>query len=132
MIITNLRRQLTKLFFINFRNMKFKVILAADMNCGIGRGGTLPWNIPSDLKHFQRLTCGKRDGKSVVLMGRNTWNSIPEKFRPLKGRVNVVISRTLQGDENCLVFTSLEEAINHLQSQNYDRDNLWCIGGAQG
>ena len=60
------------------------MILAADIKGGIGKGGELPWNIPADLKHFQKLTRGKGDNSSVVIMGRNTWTSIPQKFRPLK------------------------------------------------
>lgn len=107
------------------------MILAADVHGGIGKGGTLPWNIPSDLKHFQKLTRGKGDSSSVVIMGRNTWNSIPEKFRPLKGRTNIVISRTLK-NENCIVHGSIEAAMKHLTTMsNIDEDKIWCIGGAQ-
>jgi len=50
--------------------------------------GTLPWHLPEDLRHFKELTTGK-----PVIMGRKTWESLPEKFRPLPGRLNVVISR---------------------------------------
>ena len=54
----------------------------------IGAGGTMPWHLPEDLKHFSRTTKG-----SPVVMGRRTWQSFPEKFRPLPGRTNVVITR---------------------------------------
>ena len=59
----------------------------AKNNC-IGKGNQLPWHIPEDLKHFKELTSGK-----IVLMGRKTWESIPEKFRPLPKRANIVITR---------------------------------------
>ena len=79
-------------FFFLFKNnkklelyrMKLKLVVACDRRGGIGKNGTLPWNLPTDLKHFQKLTRGKNDNSAVVLMGRNTWESIPAKFRPLK------------------------------------------------
>lgn len=54
----------------------------------VGRDGGLPWHLPEDLAHFKRLTTG-----SVVVMGRRTWESLPERFRPLPGRTNVVLTR---------------------------------------
>ena len=69
-------------------------LIAAVANHGvIGREldgvGTLPWHLPEDLKHFRAITTGK-----PVIMGRKTWESLPEKFRPLPGRLNIVISRS--------------------------------------
>ncbi|WP_426309477.1 dihydrofolate reductase [Cellulosimicrobium sp. E-16] len=54
----------------------------------IGAGGTMPWHLPEDLAHFRRLTSGH-----PVVMGRRTWDSLPPRFRPLPGRVNVVVTR---------------------------------------
>jgi dihydrofolate reductase len=54
----------------------------------IGRDGGLPWHLPSDMKHFKELTTG-----GTVIMGRRTWESIPERFRPLPERRNIVLSR---------------------------------------
>jgi dihydrofolate reductase len=54
----------------------------------IGRDGALPWHLPEDLARFREVT----DGHPVV-MGRATWSSLPERFRPLPGRANVVLSR---------------------------------------
>jgi dihydrofolate reductase len=54
----------------------------------IGAGGTMPWHLPEDLKHFSRTTQG-----SPVVMGRRTWESFPPAFRPLPGRTNIVITR---------------------------------------
>ncbi|RBY90933.1 dihydrofolate reductase [Blastococcus sp. TF02A-30] len=53
----------------------------------IGADGGLPWHLPEDLALFRRLTTG-----STVVMGRRTWESLPERFRPLPGRVNVVLT----------------------------------------
>ena len=66
----------------------WNMILAADLKGGIGLRNDLPWKIPQDLKHFQKLTRGTAERESVVVMGRNTWQSIPEKFRPLKVSAN--------------------------------------------
>ncbi|WP_182113598.1 MULTISPECIES: dihydrofolate reductase [unclassified Actinotalea] len=54
----------------------------------IGRDGDLPWHLPEDQAHFREITTG-----SPVIMGRRTWESLPERFRPLPGRRNVVLSR---------------------------------------
>ena len=68
-------------------------------------GGSLPWNLPGDLRYFKELTSRTADPakRNAVIMGRKTWESIPPKFRPLPGRVNVVLSRSAgggAGDEN--------------------------------
>lgn len=60
----------------------------------IGRNGTIPWYVPEDLKHFQRTTAGK-----PVIMGRRTWESLPETYKPLPGRVNIIVSRSANGTE---------------------------------
>ena len=54
----------------------------------IGRENTIPWRIPEDMRHFREVTMGH-----PVVMGRRTWDSLPERFRPLPGRRNVVVSR---------------------------------------
>ncbi|MEF2977409.1 dihydrofolate reductase [Subtercola sp. YIM 133946] len=54
----------------------------------IGDGGTIPWRLPEDLAHFKELTLG-----DTVLMGRKTWDSLPDRFRPLPGRRNLVLTR---------------------------------------
>lgn len=66
-------------------------IVAADDRGGIGLNGKLPWHLPGDMKHFRDITTGT--GGNAVVMGRKTWESIPEKYRPLPGRINVVLTR---------------------------------------
>ena len=68
--------------------MKITAILAMTEDRVIGRDNELAWHIPEDLAHFKNLTLGQ-----VVIMGRNTFFSLPEKFRPLPGRRNVVLTR---------------------------------------
>ena len=64
------------------------LVVAYSENRVIGRDGDLPWRLPTDLKRFKELTTG-----GTVVMGRKTWDSLPERFRPLPGRRNVVVSR---------------------------------------
>jgi len=64
------------------------IIAAVAKNRVIGRDNQLLWHIPEDMAHFKALTAGH-----TVIMGRKTWESLPERFRPLPGRRNIVISR---------------------------------------
>lgn len=79
-------------------------ILAIDEENGIGKNGKLPWNIKADMEYFTNTTEASCTyvATNVVIMGKNTWNSIPEKHRPLKNRINIVISTTLETTFNNL------------------------------
>jgi dihydrofolate reductase len=103
--------------------MPLHLIYARSRNNVIGANGDLPWHLPEDLAHFKRTTLGQ-----PVIMGRVTWESIPEKFRPLPGRTNVVVSRqtglTAPGAQ---VVSSLQAAIDLFPAD----DVVWLIGGAQ-
>lgn len=80
------------------------LIVAATLHNGIGATGRLPWRLPNEMAYFAKVTtgtpatseanAGEKAGKNVVIMGRTTWESIPTKFRPLKGRINIVLSRS--------------------------------------
>lgn len=74
--------------------MSFSLVVAMDRKLGIGKGGTLPWRLPSDLAYFHDLTTGRPPAgkRNAVIMGRTTWESIPEKRRPLMHRLNVIIT----------------------------------------
>ena len=68
--------------------MKIAMIVAMDEDGFIGKGNSLPWRLPTDMARFRELTVG--DGFNSVVMGRKTWDSLPDSFRPLPERVNTV------------------------------------------
>src|SRR5579871_1873222 len=103
------------------------LIVASTTKLGIGHRGTLPWHLKRELQYFARVTSRVpssliRPGvrvQNAVVMGRRTWESIPERLRPLKGRVNVVLSSGLRAKEErngAIWCTSLEEAMEVLRS----------------
>jgi dihydrofolate reductase len=88
----------------------------------IGDAGTIPWRIPEDLKRFKELTMG-----SAVIMGRRTWDSLPERFRPLEGRRNVVITRQPDWSaDGAEVAHSFADALALAGDAP-----LWIIGGGE-
>jgi dihydrofolate reductase len=102
--------------------MSLNLILARARNGIIGKNNTLPWHLPEDLAHFKTTTMG-----CPVLMGRKTWESLPEKFRPLPGRDNFVLSRSSEFTaKGARIVHSVQDALDLVQS---DKD-LWVIGGA--
>lgn len=112
--------------------MKLALIVAVDEALGIGKDGDLPWKLPGEMKYFKRITTEAPDGKqNAVIMGRRTWQSIPERFRPLPSRVNVVLSRSLdlQVPEGVLRTGSLEQALGLLELQP-NLDSAFVIGGS--
>ena len=83
------------------------LVVAYARNGVIGRDGGLPWHLPGDMQHFKDVT-----GGGTVLMGRKTYMSIPEKFRPLPGRRNVVLSASgASVGPGAEVFSGLESAL---------------------
>ena len=82
--------------------------------------GAVPWHVPEDMRRFKELTMG-----STVVMGRLTWESLPEKFRPLPGRRNVVVTRQASYEASgAEVASSLEQALERADG------DVWVIGGA--
>jgi dihydrofolate reductase len=118
-------------------NHKIYIISAVDKNFGIGIKNALPWSFKSDMKHFKEITSITKDPnkRNAVLMGRKTWESLPEKFRPLPNRINLILSRTknlneeIQKDPNpntAILVSSFKEAFSIL---NDDIEDLFIIGG---
>jgi dihydrofolate reductase len=103
--------------------MKLRLIYARARNGTIGKDNQMPWHLPEDLAHFKRVTLGQ-----PVIMGRKTWDSLPARFRPLPGRLNIVITRQTDWQaEGALRAGSIEEAI-HLCG---DAPEAWIMGGAE-
>ncbi len=100
------------------------IIVALDKNNLIGKNNDLPWpRIKEDMGYFQEKTT-----PYTVVMGRNTWDSIPSRFKPLTNRQNTVVSRNPKystGREGVLTATSVEEAI-----QIAETAKVFIIGGA--
>ncbi|MDV4145418.1 dihydrofolate reductase [Shimia sp. FJ5] len=88
-------------------------------NGAIGKDNDIPWHVPEDLKAFQRETLG-----GAIIMGRNTWDSLPVK--PLKNRMNIVVTRQPRLTEH--QAGSVEEAIAIAYAAGYRR--VYGIGGA--
>jgi dihydrofolate reductase len=85
----------------------------------LGANGALPWQLPEDLRLFKSLTMG-----STVVMGRRTWESLPENVRPLPGRRNVVLSSSLTvAGDGVDVASSVDDVLA-------GHDDFWVIGGA--
>lgn len=98
-----------------------KTIVAVDKNWGIGKDGGLLVNLPGDLKYFKEQTLGK-----VVVMGRTTFESLPGK-KPLKDRVNIVLSRNEEFQPDCIKCRSMGELFKTLEQ--YDMEDVFIIGG---
>jgi dihydrofolate reductase len=130
------------------------LILAATPSLGIGKGGTLPWpQLKKEMGYFARVTkrvpalANGADGTrrvNAVLMGRKTWDSIPPTFRPLKDRLNIVITRNAEAFEKSLgnsssrsdvniegplVASGIVDALAQLEEKE-DVERVFIIGGA--
>ncbi len=102
------------------------LIAAIGRNRELGSRGNLLWHLPDDLKHFRELTVGH-----PVIMGRKTWESLPEKFRPLPGRTNIVVSRQKGYPAlGAVVVNSIEEA-RFESARAPGSGELFLIGGGE-
>lgn len=102
----------------------FHCIAAMDIKRGIGRNNKLPWDLPNEYKHFVKMTktVTSKEKQNAVIMGKNTFFSIPQKFRPLKGRLNLVISSSLQSNDlpkDVILCRGLPEAMELLNTEFY-------------
>lgn len=105
--------------------MIISLIAALAKNRVIGKNNDLPWHLPDDMKYFMNTTKAHH-----VIMGRKNYESIPEKFRPLPNRTNIVITRQKNFQApNCIVLNSLEDAITF--AKNAGEQELFIIGGAE-
>jgi len=102
----------------------FNLIACVDENGALGYKNDLLFQYPEDMKLFKEATLG-----GIVIMGRNTWLSLPERFRPLPGRENIIISSTMEViPSRFTVAQSIEEVIEIVKESD---KNKWVIGGGK-
>src|SRR3989344_646152 len=99
--------------------MDLTLIVAISNNNVIGNNGKIPWRISEDLKRFRELTINH-----PVIMGRKTYDSFPEKFKPLPRRKNIILSKSLDEKENIYVARTIEDALELTEGQD-----PYVIGG---
>lgn len=103
--------------------MTIALVAAVARGGVIGRDGGIPWRVPEDVAFFKALTTGH-----AVVMGRKTWESIPDRFRPLPDRRNVVVTRNPDWSaEGADRVSSVEEALRLLAGE----ERVFVIGGAE-
>ena len=105
------------------------IIVAMCKNRGMGFKNTIPWHLSSDLQRFKYLTTSF-ENKNNVIMGRKTWDSLPNKYKPLPKRKNIIISskKDIIKQENVIVYNDINLIKNHYKEIN---KNTWIIGGTQ-
>ena len=105
------------------------IIVAMCKNRGMGFKNTIPWHLSSDLQRFKYLTTSF-ENKNHVIMGRKTWDSLPNKYKPLPKRKNIIISskKDIIKQENVIVYNDINLIKNHYTEIN---KNTWIIGGTQ-
>jgi len=102
--------------------LKKTIIAAIDQEKAIGKNGEIPWHIPEDLKHFKGKTTGH-----PVIMGRKTFESLPENFRPLPERTNIVLTRSDMDKEGVEIAKSFQKAYRIARDHG---EEAFIIGGA--
>ncbi|XP_044745481.1 dihydrofolate reductase [Coccinella septempunctata] len=118
--------------------IKFKLIAACCDNMGIGKNGDLPWRLKNEMAHFTRMTTETLDAnkKNVVILGRTSWDCIPNKYKPLAGRINFILtSRKLDVSqfEDTYVFYCWNDIVNRLNDANFKQkyEDVWVAGGSK-
>ncbi len=106
--------------------MIISLIVAIAKNRVIGKNNQLIWHLPKDMKFFMDTTI-----HHPVIMGRKNFESIPEKYRPLKNRDNIIITRNRNYTaEGCAIVHSIEESIEYV-NKNLKTNELFIIGGGE-
>jgi len=127
--------------------MELTLVVAATVANGIGHSGGLPWRLPGEMAYFAKVTSGAPSrAMNAIVMGRKTWESIPQKYRPLKNRLNIVVTRQAEynigpsqpatGTGLVAVRSSLPSALDVLSSptdplvKDISLHRTFVIGGA--
>jgi dihydrofolate reductase/thymidylate synthase len=127
--------------------MFFNIVVCTDYNYGIGKNNDMPWHFNKDLQHFKILTIGDVESSqnkyNVVIMGNNTYNSIPSQYRPLNKRINIILSRSnistdislLEDIEyikhNPIYFNNINNLLLFLDKIKKYVNDCFVIGGSQ-
>lgn len=119
------------------------IIVASSLEYGIGYENKLCWNIPNELKYFRDITtrCHDNNKKNCIIMGKNTWYSLPNAPSPLKDRVNIIISANdydkiakeiseTSKTSGCRVFRTIDDALCYIESDEAI-ESSFIIGGSQ-
>ncbi len=105
--------------------MIISLIAAVSHNRVIGKNNDLPWHLPDDMKFFMQTTKGHH-----CIMGRKNYESLPEKFKPLPNRTNIVITRQKNFNApGCLVMNAIDQGLS--VAQNNNENEVFIIGGAE-
>jgi dihydrofolate reductase len=113
------------------------IIVAMDAKRGIGKEGELPWDLSKDMRNFREITSTARSPKkrNVVVMGRKTWESIPQQYRPLSNRMNIVLTRNrlLSLPEEVLRAENFDKVLEMAKSEQLKNiiETIFVIGGQQ-
>ena len=118
------------------------LIVAHDTKFGIGKNNNLPWRLTHEIQNFKKITTGSRINNKInaVIMGRKTWESIPNKFKPLPNRINIILTK----QENFLqdklytdtfACSSIDTAIDYINDYsskilNKTINEIFIIGGS--
>ena len=111
------------------------LVSSVDINGGIGFSNDLLFDIPYDKRYFKSLTTKTQDPEKInaVVMGYNTWKSIPDKYKPLRDRLNVVCTRRHKDeldDDDVLVCDDLDNLLKLLNTTEFPIENIFIIGGS--
>lgn len=125
---------------------KLSLVVAFDNSLGIGLNNKLPWNIKNEMEFFKQYT-SNREYKNTVIMGYNTWKSIPEKYRPLKNRKNIIVTKnyskidrlyeTHNDSTKVECYSSIDTMLNTLEKEQHsgclteNGNKYYIIGGKQ-
>lgn len=115
----------------------FQILVAATRELGIGINGKLPWKLKHDMQFFKEITTEVSSNalQNAVIMGRKTWESIPPKFRPLKGRLNIVLTRNSEValPQDVMKKDSFDSALSFLSTPTVSStvDKIFVIGGGE-
>ena len=101
-------------------SINLNIIVAYCNKNGIGFKNDIPWKIKDDLKHFKQITTTQGKTNNIVIMGRNTWESIPNNYRPLLNRYNFVLSSKknfIDSHKIDFIGDSLENILKYIKSE---------------